>query len=55
MSKAFDLLGNAGVILLVESDYDVFEMGEDVLLANFNLSSSFRLCALEVKTAVGTD
>jgi hypothetical protein len=55
VSEAFDLLGDAGVVLLVESDYDVFEMGEDVLLADFDLPSSFGLCALEVEIAEGAD
>ncbi len=55
MGERFDLLRNAGVIFLVESNDNVFEMSEYALLVYLNLSSSFALCAFEAKAAVGTN
>jgi hypothetical protein len=55
VGERFDLLRNAGVIFLVESNDNVFEMSEYALLIYLNLSSSFALCAFEAKVAVGTN
>lgn len=55
MGETFDFLWDAGVVFLVEPNNNVFEVGEDVLLVDLDLTSSFGLCALEVKIAVGTD